>query len=206
MQMLLQCMYAVCFRHNSGPQLLPQPQPAQRKIGTAAAPAHALNQELQMNQQIECITKDAADRLQRKQQVENELKEERERVDAIEYQAHQHAAFQVLKVLRQKRKAEDELTTKSKMYREVAELACDRAKEAAIEADTLRAANAQLTAENSALQLDCCVCTDARPSVLYLPCKHLSVCDSCDTDIKAKKMACPICQAAIKRRHKGVHM
>ena len=45
------------------------------------------------------------------------------------------------------------------------------------------------------LQLKCGVCMDRRPSVLYLPCRHVFCCETCDGDLVARK--CPKCNGAI---------
>ena len=51
---------------------------------------------------------------------------------------------------------------------------------------------------------ECCVCTNAPPSVLYLPCKHLAVCSACDDVLERQGSSCPICRGAIHQRHPGV--
>jgi hypothetical protein len=51
---------------------------------------------------------------------------------------------------------------------------------------------------------ECCVCTNAPPSVLYLPCKHLAVCSACDNVLERQGSSCPICRGAIQQRYPGV--
>lgn len=142
--------------------------------------------------------------------------------DALLRRQSQEAAAHII-VQGQKRKAEEDVVEENKRYRESAEqvnelsavnrtieaeLMAVRVKNAELEAASIdiQAKNVQLEANNSGLQFECCVCINARPSVLYLPCKHLSVCNQCDVQIRKSKMHCPVCQAAIKTRHKSVHM
>ena len=94
-----------------------------------------------------------------------------------------------------KRKAESELQEESKKHRVTA----DRASE-------LAAANAQLESEKEELKFECCICADARPSVLYLPCSHLKVCDECDVAMEAAGQTCPLCRNPIEKRHRGLHL
>jgi len=52
------------------------------------------------------------------------------------------------------------------------------------------------------LQLKCGVCYDRRPSVLYLPCRHVFCCDACDGGLASRK--CPKCNGAIAQTIGGV--
>ena len=52
------------------------------------------------------------------------------------------------------------------------------------------------------LKLKCGVCMDRRPSVLYLPCRHVFCCEPCDGDLVARK--CPKCNGAIAQTIGGV--
>ena len=227
---MLQCMYAVCCHINgvsvSGQQPpnlhVLQPQTAsdsapslQLFSGTNADRelALALGRELhEKEQRIVSITLESAEHLQQRRQAEQMLDEARRHDAAAGAQLerlNQEAAAEIVTLQAKKRKAEEELDNESKMHRQASaqvQQLTGTLLAMGAQAATLQAANAELEAKNNELQLDCCVCTDARPSVLYLPCKHLSVCDSCDTNIKASKMPCPICQAVIRTRHRGVHM
>ncbi len=40
---------------------------------------------------------------------------------------------------------------------------------------------------------ECCICLDNKANVLFLPCKHLIVCDECVSFLYSSKK-CPICQ------------
>ena len=93
-----------------------------------------------------------------------------------------------------KRKAEADLETEAKRHRGTAERAAE-----------LAAANRRLEEEKESLALECCVCADARPSVLYLPCKHLAVCDECDGQLEERGQSCPMCQTEVKQRHGKIH-
>jgi hypothetical protein len=104
------------------------------------------------------------------------------------------AAQQRDKTAAAKRKAEADLQEEAKRHRGTA----DRAAE-------LAAANRRLEEEKESLSLECAVCADARPSVLYLPCKHLAVCDQCDGQLEERGQSCPMCQAEVKQRHKKIH-
>ena len=227
---MLQCMYAVCCHANGvsgGSQQLLNVSMVQPHLASdsASSPqphssmnsdrelALALGRELhQKEQRIVDITLESAEHLHQRRQAEQELAESRRHGAAVGAQLerlNQEAAGEMVTLLAKKRKAEEELDNESKMHRQASaqvQQLTGTILAMGAQAATLQAANAQLEAKNNELQLDCCVCTDARPSVLYLPCKHLSVCDSCDTNIKASKMPCPICQAVIRTRHRGVHM
>jgi hypothetical protein len=52
---------------------------------------------------------------------------------------------------------------------------------------------------------NCCVCMDAAPSVLYLPCKHVKVCEGCDDQL-AKRDICPVCRTSIEGRITQLHL
>ena len=84
-----------------------------------------------------------------------------------------------------KGKAEEQLREESKKHR----------------ATAARVTQLQADAAHSA----CCICQDARASVLYLPCKHLVVCDACDGHAKKSAMPCVLCRTPINSRHKGLH-
>ena len=104
------------------------------------------------------------------------------------------AAQQRDKTSAAKRKAEAELQEEAKRHCGTAERAAE-----------LTAANRRLEEEKESLSLICAVCCDARPSVLYLPCKHLAVCDQCDGQLEERGQSCPMCQAGVKQRHKKIH-
>jgi hypothetical protein len=93
-----------------------------------------------------------------------------------------------------KRKAEDELQEEAKRHRGTAD-----------QLSAAAAANRRLEEEKESLSLECAVCADARPSVIYLPCKHLAVCDGCDGRLEERGQSCPMCQAEVKQRHKKIH-
>ena len=52
---------------------------------------------------------------------------------------------------------------------------------------------------------DCCVvCLEAKPNILYLDCRHIAICDSCDR-MKSKtssQSTCDVCRAKISKRLK----
>ena len=61
--------------------------------------------------------------------------------------------------------------------------------------------------EADALTRACCVCFEAAPSVLYVPCKHLALCDSCDADPRRKQSAgCALCGQVIHARFRNVRV
>ena len=50
---------------------------------------------------------------------------------------------------------------------------------------------------------DCCVvCLEAKPNILYLDCKHIAICDSCDRLKKTGRDNCDVCRAEISERIK----
>ena len=50
---------------------------------------------------------------------------------------------------------------------------------------------------------DCCVvCLEAKPSILYLDCLHIAICDSCDRLKKTGRKNCDVCRAEISKRIK----
>lgn len=56
---------------------------------------------------------------------------------------------------------------------------------------------------------NCCICLETPKCVVFLPCKHLCVCDACGgvdddkvTYSAAKLKCCPICRENIKQRYK----
>ena len=42
----------------------------------------------------------------------------------------------------------------------------------------------------------CVICLQNRPNVLYIKCRHIVACDSCD--LSGKLLECPICRTKIK--------
>ena len=50
----------------------------------------------------------------------------------------------------------------------------------------------------------CIICLDSNPNILYLECKHIAVCDSCDRMKRTERLRkyCDICRAEISRRIK----
>ena len=44
--------------------------------------------------------------------------------------------------------------------------------------------------------LECVICLQNRPNVLYIKCRHIVACDSCD--LSGKLLECPICRTKIK--------
>jgi DNA repair exonuclease SbcCD ATPase subunit len=51
----------------------------------------------------------------------------------------------------------------------------------------------------------CCVCMDAAPSVLYLPCKHYKVCEGCDRRL-GPHGPCPVCRSPVTNRITQLHL
>ena len=43
---------------------------------------------------------------------------------------------------------------------------------------------------------ECVICLQNRPNVLYIKCRHIVACDSCD--LSGKLLECPICRTKIK--------
>ena len=43
---------------------------------------------------------------------------------------------------------------------------------------------------------ECVICLQNRPNVLYIKCRHIAVCDSCD--LTGKLLKCPLCRTKIK--------
>lgn len=63
--------------------------------------------------------------------------------------------------------------------------------------------------EAAALTRACCVCFEAAPSVLYVSCKHLAVCDSCDADqlaCREQSAGCVLCGQVIHARFRNVRV
>ena len=141
----------------------------------------------QSQAQLAAQKKEAEQREQRIQAAAQQVQQQQQerlvsvKLEKLDAQAQQAAASQL------KRKAEDQLREESKKHR------------------ATTAHVAQLEAEKDALQFECCVCHDARPSVLYLPCKHLAVCDGCDDGLEESEQLCPMCRREINSRHKGLH-
>ena len=48
----------------------------------------------------------------------------------------------------------------------------------------------------------CVVCLEAKPNILYLDCKHIAICDSCDRLKKTGRNNCDVCRAEISERVK----
>ena len=48
------------------------------------------------------------------------------------------------------------------------------------------------------------ICLESNPNILYLECKHIAVCDSCDRMKRTVRLRknCDICRAEISRRIK----
>ena len=50
---------------------------------------------------------------------------------------------------------------------------------------------------------DCCVvCLESKPNILYLECKHIAICNSCDRLKKTERKNCDVCRTEISRRIK----
>ena len=45
-------------------------------------------------------------------------------------------------------------------------------------------------------RIECSICLDSTPNVLYLPCKHITNCNSCTKNIKK----CPLCLVLINEK------
>ena len=76
-----------------------------------------------------------------------------------------------------------------------------------------RAQEAELEAARAAVAAasesrpQCCVCMDALPSVLLLPCKHLALCGACSADLERRgDCACPVCRSQVQQRCEGVRL
>mmetsp|Transcript_30230 Transcript_30230/g.39855 ORF Transcript_30230/g.39855 Transcript_30230/m.39855 type:complete len:367 (-) Transcript_30230:210-1310(-) len=50
--------------------------------------------------------------------------------------------------------------------------------------------------------LNCCVCWEARKSVLVFPCRHLCLCDNCEIQLEK----CPICRTAISHTENNIYL
>ena len=52
--------------------------------------------------------------------------------------------------------------------------------------------------EAAAAEVDtCCICLDGKKSVVLLPCRHLCLCEKCNSPSLKK---CPICRSTIESR------
>ena len=49
---------------------------------------------------------------------------------------------------------------------------------------------------NKITKKECCVCMDADPNVVLLPCRHMSICDNCSKQVEK----CPLCRKLITKR------
>lgn len=66
-------------------------------------------------------------------------------------------------------------------------------------------ANQQLAAAVAMRQAQCCSCVAELPSVLLLPCKHIVLCDECNSALLQRgDHTCPACGWAVTERHTGV--
>lgn len=43
---------------------------------------------------------------------------------------------------------------------------------------------------------ECCICLDNKCNILFLPCKHIVVCDICASMLQSQRV-CPVCQSDI---------
>ncbi len=50
--------------------------------------------------------------------------------------------------------------------------------------------------------LDCCICLSANKSVLFLPCKHICVCEDCGLTRSPPLTNCPVCRETIRSKTK----
>ena len=48
----------------------------------------------------------------------------------------------------------------------------------------------------------CVVCLESKPNILYLDCRHIAICDSCDCLKKTGRKNCDVCRAEISKRVK----
>jgi hypothetical protein len=67
-----------------------------------------------------------------------------------------------------------------------------------LEADKQRLERAQQSAA-------CCVCMEQVPSVLYLPCRHVKVCEGCDDQLRSRD-PCPVCRSPVAKRIRQLHL
>ena len=51
-------------------------------------------------------------------------------------------------------------------------------------------------------QSHCVICLEAKPNILYLDCKHIAVCDSCDCLKEAMRYKCDMCRRRVFERVK----
>jgi DNA repair exonuclease SbcCD ATPase subunit len=51
----------------------------------------------------------------------------------------------------------------------------------------------------------CCVCMEKVPSVLYLPCRHVKVCEGCDAQLE-RRDPCPVCRTPVAKRIRQLHL
>ena len=134
-------------------------------------------------------------------------KEQEELIATLRFDIQEHEMAKSQLKRKAKEQREEDTKRQRTLQHQAAELQttnhklCAERAAAAACVEELQASNDEL--ESS--KFECCVCQDARPSVLYLPCKHLLLCDECDDDLKARKMPCPACAEAIETRHKAVH-
>eukprot|EP00953_Heterococcus_sp_UTEX-ZZ885_P019432 10845-Heterococcus_DN1.PRE.1 len=72
-------------------------------------------------------------------------------------------------------------------------------RESALEAALATVRTAQRAAQDSEAEQRtlCCVCQDAKKSVLLLPCRHLCLCAGCCTRLRSSGGLCPICRVLI---------
>jgi DNA segregation ATPase FtsK/SpoIIIE-like protein len=72
-------------------------------------------------------------------------------------------------------------------------------RETALEAALAAVHTAQRAAQSSEAEQRslCCVCQDAKKTVLLLPCRHLCLCSGCCTRLRSSGGLCPICRVLI---------
>ena len=51
-------------------------------------------------------------------------------------------------------------------------------------------------------QSHCVICLEAKPNILYLDCKHIAVCDSCDRLKETMRYKCDMCRRRVFERVK----
>jgi chromosome segregation ATPase len=160
----------------------------QQKHSSEAARAKLLEHQLVTERQTCQQQKDSLANMQQANEdlrariahLEQEQQRTTERVIQVKQEKFE-SEEQRLSAVQLKRKAEEQLQEAAKRYRSAA------------------AQVAQLEAEKEELRLECVICLDRAPSVVYLPCGHLSTCQRCDAGLREQH--CPKCRQKIQSRH-----